>query len=144
MSGRDRGFRARYREAGGFCARHAKSLDSYRDGLAVAILGVIHFWMIVKSDLFYPALFGIALAVSLLTLFSMIKIWTEAFWKPLPAGAATEAVPLSGWIVPIAGLSLLSVALGLGAGPAFALALRAGTQLLNPSAYIAAVLGEIP
>ncbi len=36
----DRGFRARYREAGGFCARHAKSLDSYRDGLAVAILGV--------------------------------------------------------------------------------------------------------
>ncbi|HEY8561068.1 MAG TPA: protein-methionine-sulfoxide reductase heme-binding subunit MsrQ [Pyrinomonadaceae bacterium] len=31
----------------------------------VAILGVVHFWMIVKSDLFYPALFGIALAVLL-------------------------------------------------------------------------------
>ena len=31
----------------------------------VAILGVIHFWMIVKSDLFYPALFGIVLAVLL-------------------------------------------------------------------------------
>ena len=30
-----------------------------------AILGVIHFWMIVKSDVFYPALFGIALAVLL-------------------------------------------------------------------------------
>lgn len=28
----------------------------------VAVLGVIHFWMIVKSDVFYPALFGIALA----------------------------------------------------------------------------------
>jgi sulfoxide reductase heme-binding subunit YedZ len=27
-----------------------------------AILGVIHFWMIVKSDVFYPALFGIVLA----------------------------------------------------------------------------------
>ena len=26
-----------------------------------AILGVIHFWMIVKSDIFYPALFGIVL-----------------------------------------------------------------------------------
>ena len=26
----------------------------------VAILGVIHFWMIVKSDVFYPALFGLA------------------------------------------------------------------------------------
>ena len=36
----DRGFRAKYREAGGFCPAHAKNLDSYRDGLAVAILGV--------------------------------------------------------------------------------------------------------
>ena len=27
-----------------------------------AILGVIHFWMIVKSDVFYPLLFGIVLA----------------------------------------------------------------------------------
>ena len=36
----DRGFRAQYREAGGFCPTHAKNLDSYRDGLAVAILGV--------------------------------------------------------------------------------------------------------
>jgi methionine sulfoxide reductase heme-binding subunit len=32
---------------------------------AVAVLGVIHFWMIVKSDVFYPTLFGIALAVLL-------------------------------------------------------------------------------
>lgn len=32
---------------------------------AAAILGVVHFWMIVKSDVFYPALFGIALAVLL-------------------------------------------------------------------------------
>ena len=31
-----------------------------------AILGVIHFWMIVKSDIFYPALFGLVLTTSLL------------------------------------------------------------------------------
>jgi sulfoxide reductase heme-binding subunit YedZ len=31
----------------------------------IAILGVIHFWMIVKSDVFYPALFGIVLAILL-------------------------------------------------------------------------------
>jgi sulfoxide reductase heme-binding subunit YedZ len=31
----------------------------------IAILGVIHFWLIVKSDLFYPALFGIVLAILL-------------------------------------------------------------------------------
>ena len=35
----DRGFRAKYRESGGFCAVHARNLESYRDGLAVAILG---------------------------------------------------------------------------------------------------------
>jgi sulfoxide reductase heme-binding subunit YedZ len=29
---------------------------------AAAILGVIHFWMIVKSDVFYPLLFGLILA----------------------------------------------------------------------------------
>ncbi len=31
----------------------------------IAILGVIHFWMIVKSDLKYPALFAVILAVLL-------------------------------------------------------------------------------
>ena len=36
----DRGFRAKYRQAGGFCSRHAANLESFRDGLAVAILGV--------------------------------------------------------------------------------------------------------
>ncbi len=34
----DRGFRAKYRNAGGFCSAHSKNLDSFRDGLAVAIL----------------------------------------------------------------------------------------------------------
>ncbi|MCP5159165.1 MAG: Na+/H+ antiporter subunit D [Gammaproteobacteria bacterium] len=29
---------------------------------------------------------GVALAVSLLTLYSMVKIWLEAFWKPHPEG----------------------------------------------------------
>ncbi len=35
----DRTFRAQYREAGGFCNEHSEILLSYRDGLAVAILG---------------------------------------------------------------------------------------------------------
>lgn len=38
----------------------------HRLSYVVAILGVIHFWMIVKSDIFYPALFGIVLAASFL------------------------------------------------------------------------------
>lgn len=36
----DRGFRAKYRASAGFCDRHAANLESFRDGLAVAILGV--------------------------------------------------------------------------------------------------------
>jgi hypothetical protein len=35
----DRGFRALYRAAGGFCDFHSRNLVSFRDGLAVAILG---------------------------------------------------------------------------------------------------------
>ncbi len=35
----DRGFRAAYRASGGFCDYHSRGLASYRDGLAVAILG---------------------------------------------------------------------------------------------------------
>jgi hypothetical protein len=35
----DRGFRALHRASGGFCAEHSKNLVSFRDGLAVAILG---------------------------------------------------------------------------------------------------------
>jgi len=35
----NRGFRALYRAAGGFCSFHSRHLVSFRDGLAVAILG---------------------------------------------------------------------------------------------------------
>ena len=31
----------------------------------IAILGVVHFWMIVKSDVFYPGLFGLAVGILL-------------------------------------------------------------------------------
>jgi hypothetical protein len=35
----DRGFRKAHRDAGGFCSFHSQGLVSFRDGLAVAILG---------------------------------------------------------------------------------------------------------
>ena len=37
----------------------------HKAAYAAAILGVIHFWMIVKSDITYPLLFGLVLAVLL-------------------------------------------------------------------------------
>jgi multicomponent Na+:H+ antiporter subunit D len=85
-----------------------------------------------------------ALAVSLLTLFSMTKIWAAAFWSPapadaVPAGLDGRAVALLG--APTAALGLLTVLMGLGAGPTIALAQAAAAQLLDPAAYVAAVLG---
>jgi sulfoxide reductase heme-binding subunit YedZ len=37
----------------------------HRLSYLIAILGVVHFWMIVKSDIFYPLIFGIVLAILL-------------------------------------------------------------------------------
>ncbi len=89
------------------------------------------------------ALVAAALGVSLLTLFSMTKIWAEAFWKPLPDGAAVNA-PDGGMALmlgPIVTLAILAVVMGAAAAPLFELAQQAGEQLMNPESYIRAVLG---
>jgi multicomponent Na+:H+ antiporter subunit D len=86
-----------------------------------------------------------ALIVSLLTIFSMTKIWAEAFWKPLPAAENTVGAqnpPLTNWpnlIIPIAVLAALTVLIGLFSEPLFVLATSAAEQLLDPSEYIKAV-----
>lgn len=101
---------------------------------------------------------AVALLVSLLTLYSMLKIWNQAFWKPLPAigdpgaewGAAAVAPgrhrrsvgPLL--LGPIVGLVACSVVLAAAGGPAFDLVDRAAAQLLDPAGYIGAVLGTAP
>ncbi len=91
---------------------------------------------------------AVSLAVSVLTLYSMTKIWNEVFWKPAPAmqsGSFSER-PLSrtriwGMVLPATILAAFSVGLSLAAQPAFSFALRVATQLLDPDAYITAVLG---
>ncbi len=96
------------------------------------------------------AIVFVALAVSILTLFSMTKIWAEAFWKNSPAyeitavTAAVSAMPRQTTrllLLPIAGLMILTIVLGLVAEPFVELALAAATQLRNPDLYIQAVLG---
>lgn len=94
-----------------------------------------------------------ALAVSILTLFSMTKIWAEAFWKdhPVREGEAHAQyhphIPGGARLllgVPALVLALATVAMGVGAEPLFRLSLTAADQLLNPDLYIAAVLGVKP
>ncbi|MDZ7269030.1 MAG: Na+/H+ antiporter subunit D [candidate division KSB1 bacterium] len=88
-----------------------------------------------------------ALAVSLLTVFSMMKIWAAAFWQeeePVQAGQAASTAgdrSYRGLLIPVTALAVLTVMIGLLAEPVFALAERAAGQLLNPAEYIETVLG---
>jgi multicomponent Na+:H+ antiporter subunit D len=88
----------------------------------------------------------VALVVSLLTLYSMTKLWTETFWKapPDPAEAPLRTATWWGLVLPVSGLALLTVVIGLGAEPVLALSLRAADQLLDPSEYVRVVLGGRP
>ncbi|MDP1548042.1 MAG: Na+/H+ antiporter subunit D [Anaerolineales bacterium] len=91
----------------------------------------------------------VSLAVSLLTIFSMMKLWNEAFWKKSPTAEEVALPSLSKqqWaalLAPIAVLAAITVVIGLGASSTFALALRASEQLMDPSAYIQAVLEITP
>lgn len=86
---------------------------------------------------------GVSLAVSLLTLFSMIKIWNEAFWKAKEEATARpldSTASLLGHLVPIGLLAGITLIIGLAAGPIFGFAQRAGDQLADPSLYIGIVL----
>ncbi|MDT8379149.1 MAG: proton-conducting transporter membrane subunit [Desulfotignum sp.] len=86
---------------------------------------------------------ALAALVGLLTLFSMVKIWMEAFWKPSPQDRdASQAPPLSPWMMtPVLCLCLMIVLMGLFIEPILQLSLTAGEQLIHPAAYVAAVKG---
>lgn len=87
-----------------------------------------------------------ALLVGIMTLYSMTKIWAEAFWKEHPEWGNDEERP-SHWpmlkasmVVPTVALAVLTLLIGVGGGPLFDLADRASEQLLAPEIYIQTVL----
>lgn len=85
----------------------------------------------------------VALVVSVLTLYSMTKIWAEAFWKAAPDKAVEDASqkPEFSLIFPIALLAGITIIIGLMTEPFFNIALKAAEQLIDPAEYIKAVLG---
>ncbi len=89
---------------------------------------------------------AIALVVGLLTLYSMIKIWAEVFWKATPAETDVDPYPevrqreLWLMVAPVAGLALCTLYIGLNAEPIHALAAASAAELLDPTRYIEAVL----
>ena len=85
------------------------------------------------------------LGVSLLTLYSMTKIWDYAFLKPAPAELPDiDPMPKAKWLVflsPMITFTVITIALGVFAGPVFDYAAAAAGQLMDAQVYIQAVLG---
>ncbi len=90
---------------------------------------------------------GVGLFVSFFTLYSMTKVWNEAFWKENKTSTPAQARPpvVSAWMwAPTLGLVILSTAVGLLAEPIFRVCQSAAMTLMDTSAYVAAVLGSLP
>lgn len=101
------------------------------------------FWakfLLVKASLDAAAWWaaGIALLTGVFTLLSMNKIWNEAFLKAHPKGdeALQTPMPMRAAWVGMAGLAVLTVLIGLAAGPLIDYAIAAAEQLSNPQAYL--------
>ncbi len=115
------------------------------------------FWakfVVIKAglDLDSFIIVGVSLLVGLFTLFSMTKIWNEAFWKDDPRGTENiisetfkSITPIKkvSMIAPIVVLALITVIIGLSADPFFEIANRTAEQLLNPMEYVTKVLGAV-
>lgn len=88
---------------------------------------------------------GAALAGGIVTLFVGTRLWMETFWKSPPEGRtlrrARRGRREAEIFGPVAALALLTAALGVFAGALWGLSDRAARQLLEPGAYIEAVLG---
>jgi multicomponent Na+:H+ antiporter subunit D len=113
------------------------------------------FWsklVLVKAGL-EAGSFGIvatALVVSILTTYSMTKIWNEVFWKDAPPtderelsdSVSTEPVVSRVLLyAPIIAFAGLILALGVAAQPVLSLILDTANQLMDPNQYIDRVLG---
>jgi multicomponent Na+:H+ antiporter subunit D len=93
-----------------------------------AVLAAQNFWIV-----------AIALLVGLLTLASMVKIWTRVFWGEAPptiSPAGSDASRTARLLaLPMALLAFLTLAIGLFPGPLLTLADAAAEQLLDAEAY---------
>ncbi|HEJ2966707.1 TPA: Na+/H+ antiporter subunit D [Pseudomonas aeruginosa] len=82
---------------------------------------------------------AVGLFVGLLTVFSMSKIWIEAFWKAPPNQRSAPRTVPAAMLVPIAALGLVTIWIGLQPESFVTYASAAGDALLDPLSYAAAV-----
>lgn len=99
------------------------------------------------------AIVATALVVSILTTYSMTKIWNEVFWKKAPATDKREpddtisnesAASRLLLYIPIIAFAGLIVVVGFAAQPFLNLIQEAANQLMDPNNYISSVLGGLP
>jgi multicomponent Na+:H+ antiporter subunit D len=93
------------------------------------------------------AIVAVLLVVSLLTIFSLVKIWSAVFWNEAalePEKPPYEVGRLGGpalMVVPTLALLLVGLGLAAAAGPVYDFSSRAAADLLDPSRYVHEVLG---
>jgi len=95
------------------------------------------------------AIVAVSLAVSLLTLFSMTKIWNGVFWgvpdepSPVSEEHGVERLGVSPLMIGSTGvLVVASLLVAVAAGPIYEVSERAAKVLLDRDAYVEAVLGR--
>ncbi|GAA0354061.1 Na+/H+ antiporter subunit D [Bacillus horti] len=98
-------------------------------GLEASEATGIFFWFVIVS-----------LVTSLLILYSIVKIFLNAYWSESKmATSSEETFSLKGLVAPCAFLLLLSMAIGLGAEAILPFVWQAAETLMDPSIYIDAI-----
>jgi multicomponent Na+:H+ antiporter subunit D len=88
---------------------------------------------------------AVSLFVSVLTLFSMAKIWNGTFWGPTETANEGDSLVLTGHKTMVSAttfLVLITLAVAVFAGPIYELCEKAATDLVDPTRYIKAVMGK--
>jgi multicomponent Na+:H+ antiporter subunit D len=106
--------------------------------------------IMLKTGLAQGAVLAVAVVViySLLTFIPLMRIWSHAFWRPAPATAGSVDLELGAGRIerklltaPAAGLVVVILLIGLMPEPLLQIAEGAAAGILDPDAYVQAVLG---
>ncbi len=150
------------REAGGFELAQLGGLYRDRPGLAIvfligalALMGIpplTGFWpkvLMIETGLEQGAILAVAIILiySLLTFIPLIRIWSHAFWAPGTPGSVdlkpvTRRSERRLLTLPTAGLVAVILLIGLMPEPLLQIAEGAAVGILQPEAYLEAVLGS--
>jgi multicomponent Na+:H+ antiporter subunit D len=88
------------------------------------------------------AIVVVAAAVSLFTLFSMLKIWNEVFWKKSYSDQSHIPRASVGLLAPAAILVAVSIAIGFGAGPVLEYSQLSADQVFDTQSLVRDVCGD--